>query len=708
MTAQPQQHKGMAQPTAHAQFKDRLYLERLGSIHDAFPALKPFLEKLLNEEEPGRKAVREHYQTMHGRVPGRCYCLNFHDSSVSVVDEAETKSPTALRNYLKTHPAAESRANNHRRLFILEDMEPDYVDALGHHLGVDPLVFSEQMNTWNFTDSWSIPHRGLPSMSVPGQSFTLRYYELRTLFDPESINVLSWQMSFAVNRRRYERWRDIDVPSAGKPDRRHAFVRRSASFWTSQDPTQNGGAGMGWDGQSHLHSRVVRPLLMQLFSPAVILVDPPFAIGCRTPPTKPGTVPLTPKREYHACTPNGIVLDEAANKSMEEGPILKAPDDYRTRSILWQAQSWGTPQLLDETCHESWPYHGGCSTLAPLTFSLVGIGAPDSNIQIFKEKRNPSSAMDEMVFFWTKLATPKLIADTNEKPSNATHYLLKHIAQHWVHQLELMNTTIAKAEWFSDDYQAKIDDSLSRQKWKADLIKTSEIAKDINYMRRHLNHFWRAMYLNLERMGVQLGSEEVDKDASISLAIKGAQKDFLTIHTRMQPLRDRAEALTTVSNDLANLRAAFRGVHDGEIGLRLSVLASIVFPFTLVATIFSMNEDYLPGKGDFWKLWSIGPPFCVTVAMGVFYGPRPWRLFLDIWEYMVFRYRAWKDARAQEKQTRESEGKTRFLSRYGRSVGLADGVEQKGGAKMKDGADMKGRAEKKGAAEKKGWGEGIV
>jgi hypothetical protein len=124
----------------------------------------------------------------------------------------------------------------HRRLFVLEDMEPDYVDALGHHLGVDPLVFTEHTNTWNYTSSWSIPHRGLPSMAVPERSFTLRYYELRTLFDPKSIDVLTMQMTFAVNRRRYERWRDIDVPSSGTPDRRHAFVRRCASFWTSQDP----------------------------------------------------------------------------------------------------------------------------------------------------------------------------------------------------------------------------------------------------------------------------------------------------------------------------------------------------------------------------------------------------------------------------------------------------------------------------------------
>lgn len=134
------------------------------------------------------------------------------------------------------------------------------MDALGHHLGVDPLIFSEQTNTWNFTDSWSIPHRGLPSMSVPEQSFTLRYYELRTLFDPESVGTLSSQVTFAVNKRRYERWEDIDLPLAGEPDRRHAFVRRCASFWTSQDPTPKGENPMqkvkdltndapGWDGK---------------------------------------------------------------------------------------------------------------------------------------------------------------------------------------------------------------------------------------------------------------------------------------------------------------------------------------------------------------------------------------------------------------------------------------------------------------------------
>jgi hypothetical protein len=200
-SAQDQQHTGMKPAEPHQRFKDKPYLQCLGTLEDAFPALKSFLEKLANEEEPGRKAVNSHYLEQHRRAPGRCYCLEFKDESNSVIDKGAFESADALREYLQKKPATQSRDEKHRRLFILEDMEPEYVDALGHHLGVDPLVFSEQMNTWNFTDSWSIPHRGLPSMSIPEQSFTLRYYELRTLLEPKSVDVLSLQTSFAVNRR---------------------------------------------------------------------------------------------------------------------------------------------------------------------------------------------------------------------------------------------------------------------------------------------------------------------------------------------------------------------------------------------------------------------------------------------------------------------------------------------------------------------------
>ena len=45
-------------------------------------------------------------------------------------------------------PVENDVSKNRRRLFILEDLEPKFVDRLGEHLDVDPLIFSSQMNTW--------------------------------------------------------------------------------------------------------------------------------------------------------------------------------------------------------------------------------------------------------------------------------------------------------------------------------------------------------------------------------------------------------------------------------------------------------------------------------------------------------------------------------------------------------------------------------
>ncbi|PMD19704.1 hypothetical protein NA56DRAFT_647009 [Hyaloscypha hepaticicola] len=439
------------------------------------------------------------------------------------------------------------------------------------------------MNTWNFTDSNSIPHRGLPSVCTPEQSFTLRYYEIRTLDDPKSINDLTIQMTFAVNRRWYEMWRDIDLPLSVIKDKRHAFIRRCASFWTSQDPDQK---DQGWD--------------------ALLLVDP--GMEC---------VKVGPNTTY----------------------ILKDPETYDDRTGLWNAHDWNSEQHVEPKEHKSFTYHDGCPTLAQPFFSQISDQA-QTQMANLQAQRDLASPLDEQVFYWTKVASKDLIQKTNKQSSNAAYYLLKHIAQHWTNQLELINCTIAKGEYLSDDYQATIGDNLSQQQWKSDLIQVNQVTKDINYMRRQMNHFWRAMILNLERLGVQLGGEQVD--TKLSLALQGAQKDLLSIHTRMQLLRERGEALTAIANNLANLHAAFRGIHDSEFGLRLSLVASIVFPLTLVASIFSMSSDYLPGAKAFWKFWAISIPSVAIFALALVYGTRPYWVLRDAKKYVFISYQRLK------------------------------------------------------------------
>jgi hypothetical protein len=208
------------------------------------------------------------------------------------------------------------------------------------------------------------------------------------------------------------------------------------------------------------------------------MVDPAFTIAKDTPQKAANSEPSPgSKKQRTFVTPDGIKLDEVALASREQCLVLSAEKEFPDRASLWRAQDWGQVTPLRGKTHKSWPYHDGCSTLAPLMFSQVGIGAKEAHVKIFQDKRNPGSPMDEMVFYWTRVATPELVRETNNKSSNAAYYLLKHVAQHWVNQLELINTTIARAEWFSDDYQAQVDDKLTRQRWKADLLKINEIAK---------------------------------------------------------------------------------------------------------------------------------------------------------------------------------------------------------------------------------------
>lgn len=213
------------------------YLKRLEGLQRGYPALWFLLGRLRNSGDEGRRLINARYLEDFNRAPGRCAMLTFHDDSV----ESEMFN-TAEGLQARLQGSTSTRGSGRRRLFVLEDMEPKFVDVLGQQLSVDPLVFSEQMNTWNSTSSKSVPHRALPSLTSPERSFVMRYYEIRTLDNAHAVDILQNQMTYAVNRRKYERWRDVDLPNV-EPDKRHAFVRRCASFWTSQV-----GDDDEWDG----------------------------------------------------------------------------------------------------------------------------------------------------------------------------------------------------------------------------------------------------------------------------------------------------------------------------------------------------------------------------------------------------------------------------------------------------------------------------
>ena len=196
--------------------------------------------------------------------------------------------------------------------------------------------------------------------------------------------------------------------------------------------------------------------------------------------------------------------------------VLRDQGKYKTRVALWNARSWRSQHDIKPIPFESRAYHDGCPTLAPL-HSHISSGLQDEleKLQTKQESDDPldeQGPLDELIFHWTQIAPKDLIKETNEKSCNAAYYLLKHIAQHWTNQLELINSTVAKGEYYSDDCHARVDYTLSGREWMSEFISITRMTDNIAYIRRQMNHFCRAMALNLERLGVQLGRDEVDKE----------------------------------------------------------------------------------------------------------------------------------------------------------------------------------------------------
>jgi hypothetical protein len=65
------------------------------------------------------------------------------------VEERHFASPQEFSSYLNSSEHKDGPEQH--RLWILEDLDPEWVEVLGGSLGLDPLVLAEQTNTFNFT-----------------------------------------------------------------------------------------------------------------------------------------------------------------------------------------------------------------------------------------------------------------------------------------------------------------------------------------------------------------------------------------------------------------------------------------------------------------------------------------------------------------------------------------------------------------------------
>lgn len=101
--------------------------------------------------------------------------------------------------------------------------------------------------------------------------------------------------------------------------------------------------------------------------------------------------------------------------------------------------------------------------------------------------------------------------------------------------------------------------------------------------------------------------------------------DFQYIYKRLTSLQERADlcnqSLTSVTGIIGNARAlteAKRSIREAKTVKTLTLIAMVFIPLGFTTGIFSMSEEYLPGKKDFWVFFSVSIPIVVVVFIIAF------------------------------------------------------------------------------------------
>jgi hypothetical protein len=154
---------------------------------DHSPSKSPYLQ--LCSDLTYRYPILTHLITFIKRkstvplYPVRATVLEFHASSVF---PEKFEGSSGIELYEKLRHYLSSQKTYQHRLFLVEDLDPHFIELLGACLNVNGTVFASQIRDGHFSGGpWKGHTPSLPSECDRDGGWTVRYYEARLLDDPD-------------------------------------------------------------------------------------------------------------------------------------------------------------------------------------------------------------------------------------------------------------------------------------------------------------------------------------------------------------------------------------------------------------------------------------------------------------------------------------------------------------------------------------------
>jgi hypothetical protein len=134
---------------------------------------------------------------------------------------------------------------------------------------------------------------------------------------------------------------------------------------------------------------------------------------------------------------------------------------------------------------------------------------------------------------------------------------------------------------------------------------------------------------NLDNIFDALGISRYGPD--VSRGQKDWQYDFRWLKMRLSNCSKAYQAITTDIATLSNIITSHQAVEENKRAaeattktseetsqsVEIQILAFILIPMGLIASLFSMTDDYPPGRPKFWVYWAVSVPFTSFVLAAV-------------------------------------------------------------------------------------------
>lgn len=84
---------------------------------------------------------------------------------------------------------------------------------------------------------------------------------------------------------------------------------------------------------------------------------------------------------------------------------------------------------------------------------------------------------------------------------------------------------------------------------------------------------------------------------------KDCDKDFQYVYFRLKILKERADNLIQAMTGLASIAGNRQNLEEAKRVKRLNLLALLFIPLAYTSSLFSMQDNYAPNKGEFYVYW---------------------------------------------------------------------------------------------------------